>query len=226
MFDRSNRDIDLLQCMQEDMHGMHLCSIYRNKEEQLAVAVPFIALGLKRGERCVYVFEETTQQEICRELDERNMHPGTYIKSGQLVFLSKAQSYLRDGYFSLARMIELFQNIHYETLSSGFSGLRGTGEAAWYLDNAPGSNRLIEYESHVNHTLKGFKFAALCQYNENTMPENILVDMIYTHPKIVFYGVLYNNPFYIPPDKFLVEMNKEHRIRDYQKLKEQIINIL
>ncbi len=226
MFGKNNNEFTLLEGMQKEMYGMHLSCVYRNKVEQMEVAVPFIALGLERGEKCIYIVEEVTQEEVCAELEARNMHPGTYIKSGQLVFLSKAQAYLHDGYFAPAKMLELLINAHYETLRAGFPGLRVTGEAAWYLDNAPGSSRLSEYESLINNALRGMRFAALCQYNENILPENVMVDMVYTHPKIIFYGILYDNPFYIPPDKFTLEMSKENRIRDYEKLKRQIINIL
>ena len=36
----------------------HLCSIYESSEERFAVAIPFIRIGLDRGERCIYVADD------------------------------------------------------------------------------------------------------------------------------------------------------------------------
>jgi len=33
----------------------HLCLIYRTQEERLAAAVPFVKIGLERGERCLSI---------------------------------------------------------------------------------------------------------------------------------------------------------------------------
>ena len=32
----------------------HLCSIYESPQEHYAVAIPFIRIGLDRGEKCIY----------------------------------------------------------------------------------------------------------------------------------------------------------------------------
>ncbi len=36
----------------------HLCSIYASQEEQFAVAIPFIRIGLERNEKCVYIADD------------------------------------------------------------------------------------------------------------------------------------------------------------------------
>jgi hypothetical protein len=39
----------------------HLCSIYESQEEHFSVAIPFIRIGLARGEKCVYVADDGTE---------------------------------------------------------------------------------------------------------------------------------------------------------------------
>jgi hypothetical protein len=39
----------------------HLCSIYESSEEHFAVAIPFIRIGLDRGEKCIYIADDGTE---------------------------------------------------------------------------------------------------------------------------------------------------------------------
>jgi hypothetical protein len=203
--------------------GAHLCSIYQTKEEKLSVVIPCILSGLTRGERCVYIFEEGNPEEICSLLNTRGVETDIHIKSGQLIFLPAGETYLKDAFFSPFRMLDFFKESHYETLKSGFNGLRAAGEMSWSLGNAPGSGRLTEYESEVNNIFGEMRLAGLCQYDETKFPEEILTNVIYTHSKVIFYGILYDNPFYISPKWF---RHSDYIPGTYQKLKEQIINIL
>jgi len=42
----------------------HLCSIYDSQEEHFSVAIPFIRIGLDRGEKCVYVADDGTENVV------------------------------------------------------------------------------------------------------------------------------------------------------------------
>ena len=44
-------------------HG-HLCSIYESPEEHFAVAIPFIRIGLDRGEKCIYIADDGTEAVV------------------------------------------------------------------------------------------------------------------------------------------------------------------
>lgn len=41
----------------------HLCSFYENQQEQFAVSIPFLRIGLGRGEKCVYIGDRDTIAE-------------------------------------------------------------------------------------------------------------------------------------------------------------------
>ena len=38
----------------------HLCLIYETREEQFSAVIPFIKIGLERGEKCLYVVDDNT----------------------------------------------------------------------------------------------------------------------------------------------------------------------
>ena len=42
----------------------HLCSIYESPQEHYAVAIPFIRIGLDRGEKCIYIADDGTVGDV------------------------------------------------------------------------------------------------------------------------------------------------------------------
>ena len=42
----------------------HLCSIYESPEEHFAVAIPFIRIGLDRGEKCIDIADDGTEPAV------------------------------------------------------------------------------------------------------------------------------------------------------------------
>jgi signal transduction histidine kinase len=88
-------------------------------------------------------------------------------------------------------------------MSQGFSALRATGETEWVLRGAPGLERWMEYESRLTHTLADHTCFALCQYNRRLFPPELVLDVIRTHPTVVYRGVVCRNIYHVPPDEFL-----------------------
>jgi hypothetical protein len=225
MFRKNKTQVNLTQkYATESLFGTHMCSIYRNIHEQLSVVIPYLLYGLRHNERCVYIVDENTREEICSRLEAFGMQPNERIWAGQLTFLGKDETYLADGFFVPLRMYDLIERAHYQALKGGYLGLRGTGEMTWTLDGHPGSNRLLPYESELNKSFSHRRFVTICQYNEKKFPENVMLGVLYSHPKVIIYGTLYDNPFYIPPERFEEEIGKEYVPGAYQNLRDKIIS--
>ena len=90
-----------------------------------------------------------------------------------------------------------------EAMSQGFSALRATGETEWVLRGAPGLERWMEYESRMTHMLADHNCFALCQYDRRLFPPELVLDVIRTHPTVIYRGVVCRNMYYVPPDEFL-----------------------
>ncbi len=189
----------------EDINfGDHLCSIYRSKEEQMSTIVPFIINGLRKNERCIYILDESTKKEVVEEL-KKHVELESYIDSGQMVFLTKKETYLKDGFFDPDKTIQLLKEAEREAIESGYSGLRVTGEMTWVFTTLSEVEKLVEYEAKLNYFFPKSKCVAICQYNEEKFDPDILVGIIYTHPKLILYNAVVENPYYIPPDVFLLK---------------------
>ncbi len=183
--------------------GDHVCSCYENTAEQLAVAVPFIIDGLVRGERCIYIADDRTIEEVVQALAAAGVDVAQERQRDALRLLTRQDTCLRDGKFSPEAMIDTIRQAEAEALTDGFTGLRQIGEMTWLLGPEPGCNRLIEFEAVLNPFLANSKTVVLCQYNRSRFDPAIIHDVLHTHPIAVIGDLVCPNPYYEPPELVL-----------------------
>jgi PAS domain S-box-containing protein len=190
----------------------HLCLIFENQEEQLAAAVPFISLGLERGERCIYIVDEHTSADVIERMRQEEIDTEGALKSGALVILRSDEAYVREGFFDPDRMISFLGGAVEAALHAGYKALRATGEMTWAAGQAPGSERLIEYEAKLNRFFSGHKALALCQYRRDRFPPEMIKKVIATHPLVIYGNVLCKNVYYVPPEEMLSPASPEKEV--------------
>lgn len=193
----TERDFESLE------QGTHLCGIYRNAGEELAMIIPYLLAGLKKGEQCVSIVNKATAEEATRALYNLGIDVKKCQSWGQFLFLDPADTYLDRGYFDPERMINGLAEKEHRALLKGFTGLRGVGEVDWSCSKLPGTERLIEYEINLNRFFPKSKAMGLCLYDENLHSKDILLNAVHAHPTVSVYNVLRDNPYYLAPDEFL-----------------------
>jgi transcriptional regulator with GAF, ATPase, and Fis domain len=193
----------------------HLCSIYENQEEQFSVAIPFIHIGLDRGEKCIYIADDGTADIVREAMHAEGIDVERAIASKALVLTTKEQTYLKRGCFNPDWMFTFWKEATVSAMSEGFSALRATGETEWILRGALGCERWIEYESRATHALSESNCLALCQYNRRLLPPELILEIIRTHPIVVYHGAVCRNLYYVPPDEFL---GANHAEREVERL--------
>ncbi|GAI43326.1 unnamed protein product [marine sediment metagenome] len=104
--------------------GEHICSIYKNEKEKFSIIVPFVISGFKNSEKCIYIIDENKKNNIIVYFKKKKINIFKYIKSDQLEFLTKEDSYLKDGYFDIDKMIDLLKLNEKVALRSGCSGFK------------------------------------------------------------------------------------------------------
>ncbi len=217
------KEISIEKGFESLQQGSHLCFIYSSREQQLETLRSFVRKGLERNEKILYVFDDRTKEEIIKYFEKKNLEIKELLDSGQFEFLTKRESYLKNGRFEPDNMFELLTKAKDRALENGFTGLRATGEMTWFFTEAPGVGQLMEYESQLNDFVQGKEMVILCQYNENEFsPENLL-DVIYTHPKIILHDSIYENHYYMPPDVFASRMKEEVDRDYYEDIKNKLI---
>lgn len=182
----------------------HLCLIYETRDEWRAAIVPFMAIGLKKGQKCIYVVDTHTADEIRGLLAEEGIDVDSAERSGQFAILSEGQAYSMGGFFDPERMIQLLIEETEKALSQGYPALRVTGEMTWVMRGYPGSDRLLEYEAKLNRDFfSRYKCLAICQYDRWKFDPEIIKGVIMTHPLLVHGTHVYRNVYYVPPEEFL-----------------------
>lgn len=182
--------------------GDHVCTLFTTPEEQLQAAVEYIRGGLSRGERCLYVCCERELNEFRAALKQAGIDIDREEGRGALVLLTKHDGHLKGGTFDPDRMIQMLNEAVKDTLARGFTGLCAAGDMNWLLDNAPGSEKLAEYEARLNRFYESNSALGLCLYNLGTMPPSAIDDCLATHPFVRVEGpILLENPFYELPEK-------------------------
>ena len=190
----------------------HFCSIYENREEHYGVAIPFMQIGLDRGEKCIYIADDGTVGEVRQAMQSEGIDVERATASKALVLATKEQAYLRHGSFNPDWMFTFWKEATESAMSEGFSALRATGETEWVVRGARGLERWMEYESRLNHALSENNCSALCQYNRRLFPPELILDVIRTHPVVVYRGTVCRNLYYVPPDEFLGTNQAEREV--------------
>jgi PAS domain S-box-containing protein len=203
--------------------GEHIACIYSNKREQVSAAIPFIIAGLESNEKCIYITDENTKEELIQAFKEK-IHIKPYRESGQFEIITSKDTYFKGGFFDPDRMITLLKQLEKDAVTSGYNGLRITGEMMWVFTCTPATEKLIEYETKLNSFFSQSTCTALCLYNEKKFGPEILLDIIHTHPRIIIYDSLYENFLYIPPDEFLTKINGKKLWNTYEKAINSIIS--
>ncbi len=191
-------------------YGEHLCMIYDSRAEQMAAAVPFISGGLSAGDRCVYVADDRTIEEVTVALCDAGLDVQAERDRGALLLLTKQDAYLRTGEFDPAGMIDFLRDAVRSAAADGFAGFRVTGEMTWALGPETGCDRIIEYEALLNEFFPDSRALAICQYNRERFAPAVIHDVLRTHPRAVLGRQVCNNLYYEPPELIL---NGEHEAR-------------
>jgi PAS domain S-box-containing protein len=181
----------------------HLCSIYQTEADRVAVASPFLRIGLGRREKCVYVHDDGAADAIAAKLVAGGVDVDGVIASGALVLKPKGEAYLRGGRFDPERMFAFWHREAGVARSQGYSGVRGASDTDWVLDKAPGVERWLEYEARLADELARCDCMLLCQYNRARYPPELLLGIIQTHPLVFYDGVVCRNYYHAPAAELL-----------------------
>jgi putative nucleotidyltransferase with HDIG domain len=181
----------------------HVCLIYESKEEQFAVAIPFIAQGLERGEKCIYVADENDVDAVLNALGSWGIDVYNAWQSGALSVITKKQVYLKEGRFDPDLMIDFLKKSAAAAKAAGYKALRVTGDMSWALGGEKGCDRLMEYEAKLNYFFPSNDALAICQYDRGRFPPETIKQAILTHPLVICGSSVHRNFYYEPPDDFL-----------------------
>ena len=168
--------------------------------------LPFMKEGFAAGDRMVHIVSKDHSDERRRRLAEVGMSANSWGQSEQIEIRPWESAYLRGGRFDQYKMIELFEELGAANEKHGSDFTRLWANMEWALEDFPGTHDIVEYESRLNYVLPKYNMATVCTYDLAKFNAAVIMDIMRTHPHVIIGGILQENPFYVPPDEFLREL--------------------
>jgi hypothetical protein len=184
--------------------GDHVCAFYRGLKERDEILIPYLRAGLQAGDKCVCIVDATDPTTVLAILSDEIDDVDRCVECEQLEVRSSTDTYLRSGRFTTGEMLDFWQSSVSAALVDGpFSFTRSVGEMTWALRDMPGVDELMGYESELNRFLPRYPQVILCLYDLHRFSGEVLVDLLKTHPRVLLFGRVLDNPNYLEPDEFI-----------------------
>lgn len=143
--------------------GTHICVFYETEDDLLDSVGQYVAAGLQANEFCVWAVSDPIAEDAAKaalrlvlpDLDR-------YLSSGQLEVIKGTDWYLKGGEFSMTRITNGWNAKLARALSSGYDGMRVSGNAFWIATNHWKS--FCEYEEELDRSVVDQKMIVLCTY--------------------------------------------------------------
>lgn len=183
----------------------HVCAFFNNDDEEYRVLLPFIKNGFECGDKAVHIVNPGQRPDHLRRLAAVGIDAVAAQQSGQFELRINTDTYLRDGHFDQDRMLEAFEQMASGNAEGGFPLSRIVCRMDWAAKSGSHINNLIEFESRVNDIWRRHDDVVICTYHLGKFGGDTVIDIMRTHPMVIIGGILQQNPFFVPPEKFLNE---------------------
>jgi hypothetical protein len=131
----------------------HVCAFFHSKDEEYRVLLPFIREGFEHGEKAFHIVDPRHRAAHVRRLDEAGIDVAAVERTGQLEVRRWEDAYLRDGRFDQERMLGLIEEVLTAGKRDGYPLTRLVANMEWALEDRPGVEDIVEYETRLNYVL-------------------------------------------------------------------------
>ena len=131
--------------------GSHMCSFFSELAQRDNVVVPFLAEGIRSGQKCVAVLESPGPRDLLTRLGGQ-VNLGHSVETGQLELPAPVDAYLRSRQFFTEDMLDYWREVAIATQGAArFGFIRATGEMQSVLDHPDGRAEFFRCESVPAH---------------------------------------------------------------------------
>jgi hypothetical protein len=135
----------------------HICAFFHSPDEEYRVLLPFIREGIERGEKAFHIVNPVLVDDHLQRLKSGGVDTDSATSRGQLVVKRWEDAYLRDGHFDQDRMLALIEEVLMSGPAEGYPLTRLVAHMDWALEDFPGVNDLVEYETRLNFVLPKYQ---------------------------------------------------------------------
>ena len=115
--------------------------------------MPFIAEGFEHGDRAFHIVDPNHRSDHLQRLREGGIDTESAEARGQLTVIRWEDAYLRGGHFDQNAMLALIEEVLTAGVKQGFPLTRLVANMEWALEDRPGVEDIVEYETRLNYVL-------------------------------------------------------------------------
>src|SRR5260370_1602101 len=191
----------------------HICAFFNSIDEEHRVLRSFYKDGFDRGDKSFHLVDPELREEHVKRLAEAGINVQEAMDSGQLEVRPWQDAPLRGGRFDEDTWLASFEQMLQSGPAAGYAQTRFLGHMEWALVDLPCVAPLIEFETRINYVTPKYDNIVVCTYDLSKFRATFVMDALRTHPVVIIGGILQENPFFIPPDQFLVEIKERRPLR-------------
>jgi hypothetical protein len=192
----------------------HVCAFFNSMDEQHRVLRSFIVDGFDQGDKAFHLVDPERREEHLGRLADAGVDVVDVMGTGQLEVRPWEDGPLRGGRFDQDTWLARFEQVLQSGPAAGYAQTRFLAHMEWALVDLPGVEDLIEFETHVNDVIPKYDDIVICAYDLSKFGANVVMDALRTHPLVIIGGLLQENPFFVPPDQFLLELRERRSARE------------
>jgi hypothetical protein len=189
----------------------HVCALFHSDDEEYRVLLPFIKDGFECGDKAIHIVNPDQHGDHLRRLSAAGIDTASAQQRGQFDLRTNTETYLRDGRFDQDRMLEVFEQAASGNDNGAFPLSRIVCRMDWAAEGRTHLDNRIEFESRVNDVWRRHDDAVICTYHLAQFSGDTVIDIMRTHPVVIIGGILQQNPFFVPPERFLPEFRARKR---------------
>ncbi len=135
----------------------HVCAFFDDAEQEYQVIDGFVKEGIERGEKAFHIVDPELHADYIQRLKAAGIDMDAVVERGQFDLRTWNEAYLRGGHFDQNAMLALIEEVLQDTKAQGFPLTRLVAHMEWALEDRPGVNDLVEYETRLNYILPKYK---------------------------------------------------------------------
>ena len=178
--------------------GDHIAHFYRGEAEMFGVVGPYIAEGIRRGDKCVFISSPPAAAQLREWLGSHSIDAAAAEKIGQLI--------LHAGEATVADLQVMFERVEAGALKDGYKFVRLAGDGGWALAGGTSVPEMLHWEALYDEVSAGWQMLALCQFDLTLFGGDVVMDALRAHPLCIMGQVLLRNPLHVEPQALLQEL--------------------
>jgi hypothetical protein len=187
----------------------HICAFFNGMGEHYRVLRSFIKDGFDQGDKAFHLVDPDRREDHLRRLSDAGIDVEEAIDSGQLEVHPWEDGPLHGGRFDQDTWLAGFEDVLRSGPSSGYARTRFLAQMEWALADMPGIDDMIEFEARVNYVVPKYDDSVICAYDLSRFGAGTVIYALRRHPMVIIGGLLQENPFYVDPDRLLLELREQ-----------------